>query len=137
MILKKPIILKNSMRSIADLKSFCIKQKRNTGKTILKHQLYNLNLKLYNVITVISFDVKSSSMIKQQVIMTIIVTSVLALGAIGFISFANGQSNDSSDQTSNQTNTEGASGSASVVKMQINDAIKSLESNDNSGALMH
>jgi len=75
-------------------------------------------------------------MIKQQTILAIIITYVLALGTIGFGSFAMGQSNDSSGQTSNQTNTtENASGSA--VKMQIDEALKSLESNDISGALVH
>ena len=64
-------------------------------------------------------------MIKQQTILAIIITYVLALGTIGFGSFAMGQSNDSSGQTSNQTNTtENASGSA--VKMQIDEALKSL-----------
>jgi DNA integrity scanning protein DisA with diadenylate cyclase activity len=75
-------------------------------------------------------------MTKQQTILAIIITSVLVLGTIGFDSFAMGQSNDSSFQTSNQTNTtENASGSA--VKMQIDEALKSLESNDISKALVH
>ncbi|MGN6346655.1 MAG: hypothetical protein ACTHME_03020 [Candidatus Nitrosocosmicus sp.] len=73
---------------------------------------------------------------KQQIILAIIITSVLALGTIGFGSFAMGQSNDTSFQTSNQTNTaENASGSA--VRMQIDEALKSLESNDLSAALVH
>jgi hypothetical protein len=70
----------------------------------------------HNVVMVISFDVKSSSMIKQQIILAIIITSVLALGTIGFDSFAMGQSNDSSFQTSNQTNT---AENASEVKMEV------------------
>ena len=44
----------------------------------------------HNIVTVISFDVKSSSMIKQQSILAIIITSVFTLGTIGFGSFAMG-----------------------------------------------
>jgi len=76
-------------------------------------------------------------MIKQQTVLAMIVTSVLALGTIGSCSFAMGQSNDSSNLASNQTNIGGEPGNTNAVKMQINEALTSLESNDLSGALAH
>jgi hypothetical protein len=89
---------------------------------------------------VISFNALSFLMIKQLSITTVIVISILAFGAIGLSNFATGQTTDSSNQTTNQASTNMTSNEGSgesAVKMHIDLAITALESNDNSGAMMH
>jgi hypothetical protein len=89
---------------------------------------------------VIFFNALSFLMIKHLSITTVIVISILGFGTIGLSNYATGQTTNSSNQTTNQTSTNITSNEGSgesAVKMHIDLAIKALESNDNSGAMMH